>query len=120
MDLFYPQLVADIQITYKTIENEQVLRDLLDDAYKLTSRHQIKAYSIEESILKTPLGKTAVVSELEGEVPSQFQFFVTDSTEHFLRGALFFRTACKNDSLAPSISFMKKEIVHLINTLEWK
>lgn len=120
MDLFYPELVADVQITYKTVDGEESLRDLLDDSYRLTSRHQIKAYSIDEVILRTPSGKTAIVTELEGEVPSQFQFFITDSTANFLRGALYFRTASKNDSLAPSISYIKKDIVHLLNTLEWK
>jgi len=56
---------------------------------------------------------------LSGEVPSQFQFHITDSTQHFLRGALYFRTATKNDSLAPVIEYVKKDIVHLLNTLTW-
>ena len=62
----------------------------------------------------------ASVTELEGEVPSQFQFHITDSTDHFLRGALYFKTATKNDSLAPAIEFLKSDIIHLLNTLEWK
>jgi gliding motility-associated lipoprotein GldD len=61
-----------------------------------------------------------VVAELSGEVPTQFQFFVTDSTDHFLRGALYFNTAMKNDSLAPVIEYIKVDMIHLINTLEFK
>jgi gliding motility-associated lipoprotein GldD len=121
IDLFYPDIVANVQITYKNLHQDQeLLQELVTDAYKLTSKHQIKAYSIEESILKTPSGKTVVVAELEGEVPSQFQFFTTDSTENFLRGALYFRTSTKNDSLAPAIEYMKVDIMHMLNTLEWK
>ncbi|MEN8249392.1 MAG: gliding motility lipoprotein GldD [Bacteroidota bacterium] len=121
IDLYYPGITANIQITYKNLkQDEQFLKELVNDSYKLTARHQIKAYAIEESIIKTPSGKTAVIAELEGEVPSQFQFFITDSTDNFLRGALYFRTSTKNDSLAPAIEYMKVDAMHLLNTLEWK
>ncbi len=121
VELFYPYFIANIEITYKPLNgNSQRLEEYLNDAYKLTSKHQIKAYGIEETVIRTPLGKTAVVAELEGEVPSQFQFFITDSTRHFLRGALYFRTSQKNDSLAPSIDFIKKDIIHMLNTVRWR
>lgn len=121
IDLFYPEITANIQITYKNLNQDpQFLKELVNDSYKLTSKHQIKAYAIEESVIRTPSGKTAVIAELEGEVPSQFQFFITDSTHNFIRGALYFRTSTKNDSLAPAIEYMKIDAMHLINTLEWK
>ncbi|GJM29913.1 MAG: hypothetical protein DHS20C17_25480 [Cyclobacteriaceae bacterium] len=119
--LVYQELGADLQLTYKSLDHDQQkLRELLQDSYKLTSKHQIKAYAIDESVLKTPNGHTAVVTELSGEVPSQFQFYTTDSSRHFLRGALYFPTATKNDSLQPVIDFIKVDIIHLLNTLDWK
>lgn len=119
--LVYGDLGADVQLTYKSLDqDQQKLRELLEDSYKLTSKHQIKAYAIDESILTTPAGHTAVVTELSGEVPSQFQFYTTDSTSHFLRGALYFPTATQNDSLQPVIDFIKVDIIHLLNTLDWK
>lgn len=121
IDIFYPEITANVQLTYKDLDsNDQLMKELVNDSYKLTAKHQIKAYSIEESVIVTSGGKTAVVAELEGEVPSQFQFFVTDSTENFLRGALYFRTSTKNDSLAPAIEYMKIDIMHMLNTLAWK
>lgn len=121
IEIYYPQLKANIHVTYKQIKNsEQLLKEFLDDSYTLTAKHQIKAYAINEIITKTPSGKTAVVAELEGEVPSQFQFTITDSTRNFVRGAVYFNTAVANDSLAPAIEYMKKEAMHFINTLEWK
>lgn len=121
IDVFYPELIATIQLTYKPVDNDQnKLKEYMNDAYKLTAKHQIKAYAIDESIVKTPQGHTAVVNELSGEVPSQFQFYTTDSTDHFLRGALYFRTATKNDSLAPVIEYVKTDIIHMLNTLEWR
>jgi len=121
IDIFYPELMANVQITYKSVNNSQtLLEEYINDAFKLTSKHQIKAYSISDNIIKTPNGKTAAIAELTGEVPSQFQFYITDSTTHFLRGALYFRTARKNDSLAPVIEYLKKDVIHMLNTLEWK
>lgn len=120
INIIYPSLGANVQLTYKSINGEKMLNDLMEDSRKLTAKHQIKAYAIEESQIKTPAGDIASIFELEGEVPSQFQFYVTDSTDHFLRGALYFRTATQNDSLAPVIEYVKKDIVHLLNTLEWK
>ena len=121
VEIYYPTLKADIHITYKPInQSEKLLKEYFDDAYKLTSKHQIKAYAINEVITVTPSGKTAIIAELEGDVPSQFQFTLTDSTKNFVRGALYFNTKVANDSLAPAIEYMKKDIMHLINTFEWK
>ncbi len=121
VEIYYPSLKANLHITYKKINHrDDLLRGFLDDSYKLTSKQQIKAYGIDEVIVKTPTGKTAMIAEISGDVPTQFQFTMTDSTHHFLRGALYFNTEVNNDSLAPAIDFMKKEAMHLINTLQWK
>jgi gliding motility-associated lipoprotein GldD len=120
VEIYYPQLKSNIHITYKPIKNDKILREYLDDSYTLTAKHQIKAYAINEVISKTPSGKTAVIAELEGDVPSQFQFTITDSSKNFVRGALYFNTQVANDSLAPAIEFMKRDMMQIINTLEWK
>jgi gliding motility-associated lipoprotein GldD len=121
VEIYYPELKANIHITYKKLNNrEDFLKELLDDSYNLTSKQQIKASGIDELITVTPSGKTAVIAEISGEVPSQFQFTMTDSSRNFLRGALYFNTRVQNDSLAPAIDFMKKETLHFINTLQWK
>ena len=120
VEILYPQFRADVHITYKKIDGENSLKELLDDAYFLTAKHQIKAYAIDDVILKTKSGKTVSIAELDGQVPSQFQFVVTDSTRNFLRGALYFNTQVQNDSLAPAIEYVKRDIIHLLNTLEWK
>lgn len=121
INLNYQTLGARVHFTYKPVmRQEENLRNYLDDALNLTAKHQIKAYGIEESVLRTPQGYTGLVAELSGEVPTQFQFLVTDSTSNFLRGALYFETAVKNDSLSPIIEYIKIDMMHLINTLEFK
>lgn len=121
LNVYYPDHQANIQLTYKNIaQSDEMLESLLEDSYQLTVNHQIKASAIEERVIGTPSGKRALIAELSGEVPSQFQFYVTDSTQHFLRGALYFRTATQNDSLAPVIEYIKIDIIHLLNTLRWE
>jgi len=120
IEIHYTDFKAVIHLTYEPLHNDmQAFAQLIDDAYKLTAKHQVKAYSIEETLINTPAGMQVIVIELSGEVPSQFQFYATDTTTHFLRGALYFQTATKNDSLAPVIDYMKVEVMHLLNTLKW-
>lgn len=120
INLNYQDLGARVHLTYKPVQGKEGnLKAYLNDAMSLTAKHQIKAYGIEESVVRTPKGYTGLVAELSGEVPTQFQFFVTDSTRNFLRGALYFQTAVKNDSLAPIIEYIKVDMLHLINTLEF-
>ena len=116
----YPNLQASLQITYKPVRhNLRLLKEYIEDTYKLTAKHQVKAYSIEESILSFPSGLRASLITLKGEVPTPLQFHVTDSTEHFLRAALYFNTATENDSLAPVIDYLRKDVLHLLSTLRW-
>ncbi len=120
IDVFYPYFGANVQVTYKPVNGlESLIQEYQEDSYRLTAKHQVKAYSIEESNVLLPNGSVAIISELDGQVPSQFQFFVTDSSKHFLRGALYFQTAIQNDSLAPVISYLKRDILHMLNSLEW-
>ena len=119
INLNYKDFGAKVHLTYKEIGDKNDFKTLSNDAFKLTAKHQIKAYGIEEGVLITPNGYSAVVAELTGEVPTQFQFFVTDSTSHFLRGALYFETAMKNDSLAPVIEYIKIDMTHLMNSVKF-
>ncbi|MFY7888495.1 MAG: gliding motility lipoprotein GldD [Spirosomataceae bacterium] len=119
--IVYPAFNAMIQLTYKPLNGDKVkLTHLIDDAHKLAAKHNIKAYAIQDFLLKTQNGNVAKVMELEGEVPTYLQFYTTDSTKHYLRGALYFNTAIKSDSLAPVIDYLKKDVIHLLNTLRWK
>ncbi|MDI9860623.1 gliding motility lipoprotein GldD [Flectobacillus roseus] len=119
--IYYPEMKAMIQLTYKSLDgDQQKLAKLIDDAHRLAARHNIKAYSIKDLVMKTKSGKTAKLIELEGEVPTYVQFYTTDSTKHYLRGALYFNTATKSDSLAPVIDYLKTDVIRLINTLQWR
>ena len=117
----YPQFGANIQLTYKPIGGDQKkLQEYINDAYKLAGKHQIRASSIQESSMTTPNGYNAMLFKIEGNFPSLYQFYTTDSSRHFLRGAIYFPVATKNDSLAPVIDYIQKDMIHLLNTLQWR
>lgn len=117
----YPGFKANIQLTYKPLGNDPGrLKAFIDDSYKLAAKHQIRASSIQEQRVLGKTGKTAILFKIEGDVPSPYQFYTTDSTKHFMRGAIYFPTATKNDSLAPVIEYLQRDMVQLLNTLEWR
>lgn len=119
-DIVYPRFNARVTLTYKPLKNNQAtLYELIKDSRTMIAKHQIKASGIEEFTLRAKSGDQGFYFTLSGQVPSQFQFYVTDSTRHFLRGALYFNTASKNDSLQPVIDYISADMVHLLQTLEW-
>jgi gliding motility-associated lipoprotein GldD len=61
-----------------------------------------------------------LIYEIGGNAASSIQFFLTDSTKHFIRGALYFNVAPNTDSISPVVDFVKKDIYHMIKTFEWK
>jgi len=114
----FPRFHARIYISYKKVEgNYDKLRD---DAYKMTYKHTYKASSIEDSLISTPLGIHGIFFNVGGNAATAKQFFVSDSTKHFLRGALYFDTTPNSDSLSIVNNFLEEDMFHLINTLRWK
>ena len=117
----YPQFDANIQLTYKPLDNDQKkLKSYIDDSFKLAGKHQVRASSIQEQRVLTKSGRTVTIFKIEGDVPSPYQFYTTDSTNHFLRGAIYFPVATKNDSLAPVINYIQADMLQLLNTLKWR
>lgn len=121
INIKYPGLGAEVQLTYKNFKGDlKMLNEHIEDARKLVNKHNIKAYGIEETRIKTAQGQWAYLFALNGQVPTQLQFYTTDSLNNYLRGALYFRTATHNDSLAPAIKYISNDMLHLISTLHWK
>jgi gliding motility-associated lipoprotein GldD len=115
----YPKLKASVDITYRPIQNN--LKELLIESEKLVYEHAVKAEEINtknfENFDKRVFGS---IQEISGNAASQIQFHLTDSTSHFIKGALYFYTKPNYDSVLPAIEYIKKDITHLIETLDWK
>jgi gliding motility-associated lipoprotein GldD len=115
----YPHLKATIHITYRTVDEN--LDEILKEVEKLTFEHTIKADVINaipyENFDKKIFGK---LYNIEGNVATNIQFRVTDSVKHVLSGALYFYAKPNYDSIVPTIKYLEKDMIHLVETLEWK
>ncbi|MDQ6757487.1 MAG: hypothetical protein M3004_11185 [Bacteroidota bacterium] len=105
---------------YKDSLGINTFENLVTDAYKLTFKNDVKAYSIEDSVMHTTNNITGIFFRVGGSVATSKQFFLSDTTKHFLRGALYFDATPNEDSLAPVNAFLQEDLKHLINTLKWK
>jgi gliding motility-associated lipoprotein GldD len=116
----FPKLNAKLHLSYKKIDNN--LAKYLNDTHMLVSKHISKATAIEESQIRSPEHHMyGTIFRIQGsEAASVYQFYVTDSVHHFMRGALYFNSEPNNDSLVPVIDFVSKDIDHIIETLRWK
>ena len=120
ININYPQFKGKIHLTYKPVHGNLV--QYLEDARNLTDAHIPKAVAIDETLVADSSRDVyGLIYDVKGTgAASTMQFFVTDSSEHFLRGALYFDVEPNNDSLAPVINFIKEDIHHLIETVEWE
>jgi gliding motility-associated lipoprotein GldD len=116
----FPDFNGKVHFSYYPIRGEADFNRLRGDAFEMVDWHNKKASYIEEKLISLPNGTTGFVFDIEGPAASPFQFFLTDSTQHFLRGALYFDTAVNPDSLAPVLDFVRKDILHMIEHFEWK
>lgn len=115
----FPQFSGRIYVSYKEIGKNK-FDTLIKHAFQLTGKHSAKAYSIDDSAISTPNGVHGMFFSVGGEVATANQFFLTDSTRHFLRGALYFDATPNSDSLGIVNSFLLEDMKHLINTFRWK
>lgn len=120
INIDFPRFKGTLYLSYKPVSNN--LEKYLEDARSMVMKHIPKANSIDEHILNNPKDRIfGMFYDIRGnDAASPFQFFVTDSTRHFLRGALYFYTTPNNDSLEPVINFLKKDIEVMVKTMRWK
>lgn len=119
-DLHMPAFNADLHCTYSSIRGYGEFQTLVQDAFRLTNEQNKRASYIEDFQIQRPNGISGMAFNLEGPSASPFQFFLTDSTNHFFRASLYFNTRPNPDSLAPMVEFVKKDIVRIIETMRWE
>lgn len=134
----FPQFNAKIFLSYKNIGGKALYKvkqadgtykdslgvnyfdRMVNDAFNLTNKNEAVATSIKDSIFRTANGVTGVYFRVGGNAATAKQFFMSDSTRHFIRGALYFDTTPNADSLKPVQDFLQTDIDHLINTFRWR
>ncbi|MES2591713.1 MAG: gliding motility lipoprotein GldD [Bacteroidota bacterium] len=119
LNLNFPTFNGTLHLSYKAVNGN--IQQYLEDTYTLASKHQIKASGIEEQLISKDSSKVyGLIYDIQGNAASSIQFFLTDSTHHFIRGAMYFNAIPNTDSIAPVVEFIKKDIYQMIASFEWK
>ena len=138
INIDFPNLNARIFLSYKQVGGKAIYkikqadgsyRDstginqfdrMVNDAFNLTNKNQAVTTSIKDSLFITKNGITGVFFNVGGNAATAKQFFLSDTTTHFLRGALYFDATPNADSLKPVQDFLQADIDHLLNSFRWK
>lgn len=119
MNLEYPKMKATIYLTYRPVQGN--LDSLLYDAQKLTYDHTIKASTIyEQPRVDSIQDVYGMLYMINGDAATSTQFYVTDSTDHFITGSLYFKSKPNFDSILPAISYLRSDVRHIMETINWK
>ena len=60
-----------------------------------------------------------ILYDYDGLTATAAQFYLTDSINHFFRGALYFNTEI-NDSILPINNFLKEDLRIFIESFSWR
>ena len=119
INIDFPGYRGRLHISYMEVADNLI--EYMEDSRKLAFKHTVKADAIDERMFINDEDKVyGVLYDIKGNSASSLQFFLTDSSRHFFRGALYFSVHPDKDSLAPVIDYFREDILHLIETFAWK
>ena len=119
LNINFPKYNAKIHLSYKVISNN--LDTILNQSRDFVVKHQIKSTGIDEVVIIRDSAKVyGLVYDISGNSASNIQFYVTDSTHHFMRGALYFNSVPNIDSLKIVVDYLRTDILQMIKTFKWK
>ena len=115
-----PQFKASIHLTHKDVNGN--LSEYLEDVHTMLTKHLQKANGMNDSLIVNPEHQVyGMLIDMDGKgVATPLQFYLTDSTANFVRGALYFNFVPNNDSMQPVIDYLRQDIDRMISTFEWK
>lgn len=117
-DIDFGKLNGIMNLSY--IDMNRPLKEYINYALDKMEAHKVKAIAIDDSTFLYPKKRVfGALFELKGDVASPFQFYLTDSTKHFVSGVVYFNSVPNYDSLRPSLDYLKKDIIRMIETFEW-
>jgi gliding motility-associated lipoprotein GldD len=120
LNLQYPNMKATVYMTYQNV-TETNLDSLLRDAQKLAYDHAVKAESIPEQPFVNPDDNVyGMFYMINGNAATQAEFYITDSIQNFITGALYFEAKPNFDSIYPAVVYLRKDMRRILETLKWK
>lgn len=121
IDLNYPKQNATFKFTYLPIRCADSLRNLIVREESMVKFHYQKADDVQFDIVNDPEASLwGQIYHIEGkEVATPLQFWMTDSSKHFIRATLYFNFAPNNDSLQPVIEYLCDDAMRIVKSFEW-
>lgn len=117
----FPNYNAKVHLSYYDIKNSKHFEQLTEDARTFVFKHSTKATAIDQKKIQNKEAKIyGLEYYIQGNTASNYQFYVSDSSKHYLRGALYFNEKPNLDSIQPVLEFLKTDMERLINTIRWK
>jgi len=121
LNMQFKQFNGTLHLSYEHIQSKKEFNELIEDAHKLSFKHTVKATSIDEGVIRYPDRKVyGIYYTIDGNAASSIQFYLTDSTSNYIRGALYFNTEPRLDSIQPVLTFVKKDVDVMIKSFRWK
>jgi len=119
LNVEYAPFKGTLYLSYKTVNGD--LSRLTDDCRNMAMKHVAKASGIDEQTYTDRENSVyGLEYDLKGSSASPMQFWLTDSTRHFVRGSLYFYAVPNPDSIAPVLDFIRADVRHMIETFKWK
>lgn len=115
-----PKLNAAIYCDYTEVTPKDNIDKLVQDAFKIVSKHNIKANYREENVIENQNGAQGILFDIKGPVATPYQFYLTDGKDHFFRASLYFNSKVNPDSMQIIHNFVREDIDHMIRTFQWK
>lgn len=121
MNMQFPQFNGTLHLSYETITSKKVFDELLEDSHSFAFKHTVKSTGIDQALIYYPQNKIfGIYYTIDGNAASSAQFFLTDSTHNYIRGALYFNSEPRLDSIQPVLNFVKKDMDVMIKSFRWK
>jgi len=103
------------------VELDSSVKEHVQMFQNLAYEHRIKSSGIfEKEYLNYEKDVYGTTFDIQGDVACNYMFYLTDTTNYFFTGSLYFEVAPNYDSLQPVIDYLKSDIIHLVETFEWK
>ena len=119
-NIAFPAFKGKLYLTYYPIHKRKDYDKLINDSFELIAKHNVKASGRNDIVIKNSNGVEGLLFKIEGNVATQTQFFLTDTTKNFIRGSLYFNSRVNPDSIRIIQEFIDKDVTHLLNTFKWK
>lgn len=107
-------------IYFRYWDMNESLAYYINNANDEVDMHKTKASNIIDKTIMRPEDRVfGTIFRLEGDVATPFQFYLTDSTDHFVYAEVLFNFAPNYDSLLPTLDYLQVDLEKIMETFQW-